>query len=198
MKIPVGNALKSVALAKRAVSASAPAVDRYRGRFQSSGKYLFIAHPECCPACNRMNGRFLNTADVAFISHPNCKCATVAVPEGLSPAQVTEWAKNPTGTIMYGWNYGVALRNENLTERNRTNTMIRFFNRMRNDPRNYNRRKIRAQVSDEQIQSVRDAVQRGELGAAKDFTSTIRRLSATERNRQARKNMANRKRKKGV
>ena len=161
----------------------------YRGRFRSSGKFLFVAHPNCCPKCNQlgMTPHFFNTPDVAFITHPNCKCATVEAPAGLSPSQLMEWAKNPTGAMRFGFNYGVPLAIFNLTNRNRTSRMVAFTNRMRPfvNATDMKRRKVRADVTAAQVEKVRKQVAEGSLGPAKDFTRGIRTLDTKERKRRA-------------
>lgn len=149
-------------------------IGSYRGRFQSSGKYLFVANPNCCPKCSVLGAtpHFFNTPDVAFITHPNCKCATIEAPAGLSPQQLMEWAKNPVGTMRFGYNYGVPLRTVNITDRNRANQMLAFQNRMSStNPRT----KIRSEVTKRQINKIRRQVEEGKLGPAKNFTAGIKR-----------------------
>lgn len=139
-----------------------------------TGKYLFVAHPNCCERCKLlgMTPHFFNTPDVAFITHPNCLCATIEVPAGLSPAEIMEWAKNPVGVMRYGFNYGQALKSVTLTAQNSLDKQISWWNKMR-DNNTRSRRKIRAQVTEAQKQRVRDLVASGELGAAKDLTNRI-------------------------
>lgn len=142
-----------------------------------SGKYLFVAHPDCCEKCKLlgMSPHFFNTPDVAFITHPNCLCATIEVPYGLTPAETMEWAQNPVGTMRFGFNYGQSLEPVNITDRNRETQMLKFINKMRPDapysPRS--RRKIRAEVTERQKKRIRKAVEKGELGPAKDLTKRI-------------------------
>lgn len=142
-----------------------------------SGKFLFVAHPNCCEKCKLlgMSPHFFNTPDVAFITHPNCLCATIEVPAGLTPAETMEWAQNPVGTMRFGFNYGQSLAPVNITERNRETQMLKFINKMRPDapysPRSS--RKIRAEVTESQKRRIRKAVERGELGPAKDLTKRI-------------------------
>ena len=161
----------------------------YRGRFRSSGKYLFVPHPDCCPKCNLLGltPHFFNTPDVAFISHPNCKCATVEAPAGLSPSQLMAWAKNPTGTMRFGFNYGVPLATANLTDRNRANSMLAFANRMRPyaNSTDMKRRRVRAEVSQAQVERVRRRVADGSLGPAKDYTRGVKALATKEAKRRA-------------
>ena len=142
-----------------------------------SGKYLFVPHPNCCPNCNKLglSPHFYNTPDVAFITHPNCKCATIEAPAGLTPTELLEWAKNPVGPMRFGFNYGVALRTINLTDRNRATTMRNFTNRMMPVPEGQRTtRLIRAKVTQAQIDKVREAVKNGELGPAKNLTGSIK------------------------
>lgn len=156
----------------------------YRGRFQSSGKYLFVAHPKCCPKCSLLgqSPHFFNTPDVAFITHPNCKCATIEAPPGLSPAELMEWAKNPVGIMRFGFNYGVALKEINVTDRNRANQMLAFQNRMGSqDPRT----KIRSDVTRYQINKIRRQVDSGALGPAKNFTAGIKRSITRANNKKS-------------
>lgn len=158
------------------------AIGTYRGRFQSSGKYLFVAHPNCCPKCSIMGQtpHFFNTPDVAFITHPNCKCATIEAPAGLSPAQLMEWAKNPVGVMRFGFNYGVPLKSVNITDRNRATQILSWQNRMSSlNPRT----KIRSEVTKSQINRVRKQVQAGTLGPAKNFTAGIKRNATIAQNK---------------
>lgn len=161
----------------------------YRGRFRSSGKFLFVPHPDCCPKCNLLGltPHFFNTPDVAFISHPNCKCATVEAPAGLSPSQLMEWARNPTGTMRFGFNYGVPLATANLTDRNRANSMLAFANRMRPyaNAADMRRRRVRAEVSAAQVERVRRRVAEGTLGPARDYTRGVKTLATKEAKRRA-------------
>lgn len=155
----------------------------YRGRFSSSGKYLFVAHPNCCPKCNALglSPHFFNTPDVAFITHPNCKCATVEAPAGLSPSQLMEWAKHPTGVMRYGFNYGVPLREQNLTERNRKTQTAAWYNRMMTGTGS--RAKVRSEVTQRRINAVRKAVADGALGPAKNLTAGVKGLATKEAKR---------------
>lgn len=142
-----------------------------------SGKYLFVPHPNCCPNCNKLglSPHFYNTPDVAFISHPNCKCATIEAPAGLSPVELMEWAKHPVGPMRFGFNYGIALRTLNVTERNRESVYKHFFERMSPvEEGKKSRRLIRAKVTQAQIDRVREAVENGELGKAKNLTGSIK------------------------
>lgn len=171
---------------------------RYRGAFQSSGKFLFVAHPNCCPKCNMlgMSPHFFNTPDVAFITHPNCKCATVEAPAGLSPAELMEWAKNPVGTMRFGFNYGVSLRPVNLTDANRESAIGSWQNRM--DPtlaKVHPRRHVRAKVSQAQVDLIRERVKRGDLGPARDVTKQINGIikASETRRRKARESLSGKK-----
>lgn len=158
------------------------AIGTYRGRFQSSGKYLFVAHPNCCPKCSLLGQtpHFFSTPDVAFITHPNCKCATIEAPAGLSPAELMEWAKNPVGTMRFGFNYGVPLKSVNITDRNRAMQLLAFQNRMASEnPRT----KIRASVTQSQIERIRRQVKEGTLGPAKNFTAGIKRNATIAQNK---------------
>lgn len=142
-----------------------------------SGKYLFVAHPNCCERCKLlgMTPHFFNTPDVAFITHPNCLCATIEAPAGLSPAELMEWAKNPTGQLRFGWNYGQSFAPVNITQRNRENRFLAWQNRVR--PIESLGRKVRRQrrvtASEDQIRKIRRAVKRGTLGPAEDLTDAI-------------------------
>lgn len=142
-----------------------------------SGKYLFVAHPNCCERCKLlgMNPHFFNTPDVAFITHPNCLCATIEAPDGLSPEELMEWAKNPVGQLRFGWNYGQSFAPVNITQRNRENRFLAWQNRVR--PIESLGRKVRRQrrvtASEDQIRKIRRAVKRGTLGPAEDLTDSI-------------------------
>ncbi len=177
-------AAKIAGAALNAAKGGAPSF-AYRGRFSSSGKFLFVAHPNCCPKCNLLglSPHFYNTPDVAFITHPNCKCATVEAPDGLSPSQLMEWAKHPTGTMRYGFNYGVPLREQNLTDRNRATANAAFFDRMRTG--GSARRKVRATVAQSVVESVRRRVADGSLGPAKNLTAGVKGLATKELKRMA-------------
>lgn len=184
----VGKALVTQGI-KRAVNLNAQAKakensDRLAGKGGHSGKYLFVANANCCPKCAKLGQtpHFFNVPDVAFITHPNCKCATIEAPDGLSPAELMEWAKNPIGVMRYGWNYGVSFAPVKITERNRFNQFLKFNNRVRpteGQPRT--RRKVRATASEEQIAKVRRAVKRGTLKQADDLTESIKKLIEAER-----------------
>lgn len=175
----VGRALARQIL-KRQVAKNAQAVQgsslaqKVANFAGGSGKYLFVAHPNCCERCKLLGltPHFFNTPDVAFITHPNCLCATIEVPAGLTPAETMEWAKNPVGTMRYGFNYGTPLKEVGLTAKNSLDKQISWFNKMR-DNNTRSRRKIRAQVTEAQKQRVRDLVASGELGSAKDLTKRI-------------------------
>ena len=160
----------------------------YRGAFQSSGKYLFVAHPNCCPKCTQMNGTLWNTPDVAFISHPNCMCATIEAPAGLSPADLMAWTKNPVGVMRFGFNYGQSLRPVQLTHVNRDKVYAQWQNRM--DPQEralHPRRQIRAKVSQAQIDAIKARVESGELGPGQNLTGRVQGLvkAAKTRRKQA-------------
>lgn len=158
------------------------AIGTYRGRFQSSGKFLFVAHPNCCPRCSLLgqSPHFFSTPDVAFITHPNCKCATIEAPAGLSPAELMQWAKNPVGTMRFGFNYGVPLKSVNITDKNRAMQVLAWQNRMASDnPRT----KIRADVTKSQINRIRRQVKAGTLGPAKNFTAGIKRNATIAQNK---------------
>lgn len=143
-----------------------------------SGKYLFVDHPNCCEKCKLLGQtpHFFNTPDVAFITHPNCLCATIEAPAGLNPAELMEWAKNPTGQLRFGWNYGQSFAPVNITARNRQNRFLAWQNRVR--PIESLGRKVRRQrrvtASEQQIRKIRRAVKRGTLGPAEDITESIK------------------------
>lgn len=159
----------------------------YKGRFQSSGKYLFVAHPNCCERCKLlgMTPHFYNTPDVAFITHPNCLCATIEAPAGLSPAQLIEWAQNPVGQLRFGFNYGQSLRPLNVTNENRDAMYKAWHDRMSPAGRaEHKRRLIRAKVTQEAVDNIRARVKAGELGPATDLTGKIEGLVKAARTRQ--------------
>lgn len=159
-----------------------------------SGKYLFVAHPNCCERCKLLGQtpHFFNTPDVAFITHPNCLCATIEAPAGLSPAQLMEWAQNPVGVMRFGFNYGVPVKTTTITERNRLTKTLEWQNRVRPDApySTRNQRRIRAKVTEEQKERVRRMVESGELGPAKDLTKRIE--GAIKRQRTINERKANR------
>lgn len=169
---------RAIGMAAKTAAKSA-AKGGYSGRFVSSGRYLFVPHPNCCKRCNLLGltPHFYSTPDVAFITHPNCLCATVEVPAGLSPSEVMEWAKAPVGRMSYGFNYGVAVRTVDLQEANRAAVMEMF----RRDAQ----LKLRSVATRYRINKVRTQVREGTLGPAKDFTRTMKRLSTAEANRKA-------------
>ena len=142
-----------------------------------SGKFLFVAHPNCCERCKLLGQtpHFFNTPDVAFITHPNCLCATIEAPAGLTPAQLMEWAQNPVGVMRFGFNYGVPVKTTTITDKNRLTKMLEWQNRVRPDAIGSTRkmRRIRAKVTEEQKERVRRMVESGELGPAKDLTKRI-------------------------
>lgn len=188
----VGRMLAQTMLRSRvAANASNVSVNNaggYRGAFQSSGKYLFVAHPNCCPKCTQMNGTLWNTPDVAFISHPNCMCATIEAPAGLSPAELMAWTKNPVGVMRFGFNYGQSLKPVQLTHVNRDKVYAQWQNRM--DPTEralHPRRQIRAKVSQAQIDAIKARVESGELGPGQNLTGRVQGLvkAATTRRKQA-------------
>lgn len=158
------------------------AIGSYRGRFQSSGKYLFVANPNCCPKCSLLGSspHFFNTSDVAFITHPNCKCATIEAPAGLSPQELMQWAQNPVGIMRFGFNYGVPLKSVNITDRNRASQMLAFDKRMSSQNA---RTKVRASVTKSQINRIRRQVKEGVLGPAKNFTAGIKRTITRAENK---------------
>ena len=160
----------------------------YRGAFSSSGKYLFVAHPNCCPKCTQMNGTLWNTPDVAFISHPNCMCATIEAPAGLSPSELMDWTKSPVGVMRFGFNYGQSLKPVQLSHENRDKVYAQWQNRM--DPVEraaHPRRLIRAKVSQAQIDAIKARVESGELGPGQNLTGRVQGLvkAANTRKRQA-------------
>lgn len=170
--------------AQRNVAANAASGAGYRGSFRSSGKYLFVAHPNCCPKCTQMNGTLWNTPDVAFISHPNCKCATIEAHDGLSPAELMEWTKHPVGAMRFGFNYGVPLKPVSLTNDNRDNVFAQWRERM--DPvsaKEHPRRRVRAIVSQAQIDAIREKVKSGELTQGTNLTRRIQGLVDAQRTR---------------
>lgn len=176
----IGMAAKTVAKSSAAKSvAKSAAKGGYSGKFVSSGRYLFVPHPNCCKRCNLLGltPHFYNTPDVAFITHPNCLCATVEVPAGLSPSEVMEWAKHPVGPMRYGFNYGIAARTIDLQDANRAAAMRAF----RWDAR----LRLRSAVTKYRIRKVRTQVKEGTLGPAKNFTTAMKRLSTAEINRKA-------------
>lgn len=193
----VGRVLAQTMLRSRmAANAASGAVNNgggYRGAFQSSGKYLFVAHPNCCDKCTKMNGTLWNTPDVAFISHPNCKCATIEAPAGLSPAELMAWTKNPVGVMRFGFNYGVSLKPVQLKNENRDKVYAEWHERM--DPFQsalHPRRRVRAVVSQGQIDSIRARVKSGELGPGTNLTKRVQGLvRATETRKQRKKDAAN-------
>lgn len=164
---------------------------QYQGSFRSSGKYLFVAHPQCCPKCTKMNGTLWNTPDVAFISHPNCKCATIEAPDGLSPQQLMEWTKNPVGTMRFGFNYGVPLRPVALSVANRDKVFAQWQERM--SPESaiaHPRRAVRAKVSQAQIDLIKAKVKSGELTQGTNLTNRIRGLVDAQKTRTLKKTEA--------
>lgn len=168
----------------RNVAANAAAGAGYRGSFRSSGKYLFVAHPNCCPKCTQMNGTLWNTPDVAFISHPNCKCATIEAPDGLSPQELMAWTKSPVGVMRFGFNYGVPLKPVSLTNDNRDNVFAQWRERM--DPESvkaHPRRLVRAKVSQAQIDAIRERVKSGELTQGTNLTRRIQGLVDAQKTR---------------
>ena len=176
---------------QRNVAANAASGAGYRGSFRSSGKFLFVAHPNCCPKCTQMNNTLWNTSDVAFISHPNCKCATIEAPDGLSPAELMEWTKNPVGVMRFGFNYGVPLRPVSLTNDNRDNVFAQWRERM--DPesaKDHPRRRVRALVSQEQIDAIRERVKNGELVQGTNLTRRIQGLVDAQKTRALKKTEA--------
>lgn len=169
---------RAIGMAAKAAVKSA-AKGGYSGKFVSSGRYLFVPHPNCCKRCNLLglSPHFYSTPDVAFITHPNCLCATVEVPAGLSPSEVMEWAKHPVGPMRYGFNYGIAARTIDLQEANRAAVMRAF----RWDAR----LRLRPAVTKYRIRKVRTQVKEGTLGPAKNLTTAMKRLSTAELNRKA-------------
>lgn len=165
-----------------------------------SGKFLFVAHPNCCENCKRlgMTPHFFNTPDVAFITHPNCLCATIEAPANLSPAELMEWAENPTGELRFGWNYGNSLAPMKITERNRFNNYLKWQNRVRpiESLGRKSTRQRRATATEEQIRRIRRAVKRGTLGPAEDLTDSIN--AQIEAQRIARHNKAVQENAKGL
>lgn len=163
----------------------------YRGSFRSSGKYLFVAHPNCCPKCTKMNGTLWNTPDVAFISHPNCKCATIEAPDELSPQELMDWTKNPVGTMRFGFNYGVPLRPVALTVANRDKVFAQWKERM--SPESaiaHPRRAVRAKVSQAQIDMIKAKVKSGELTQGTNLTRRIQGLVDAQKTRALKKTEA--------
>ena len=186
----VGRVLAQTMLRSRmAANAANGAVNNgggYRGAFQSSGKYLFVAHPNCCDKCTQMNGTLWNTPDVAFISHPNCKCATIEAPAGLSPSELMDWTKSPVGVMRFGFNYGVSLKPVQLRNENRDKVFAQWHERM--DPFQgalHPRRRVRAIVSQSQIDAIRARVESGELGPGKDLTRRVQGLVRATETRKA-------------
>ena len=170
--------------AQRNIAANAAAGAGYRGSFRSSGKYLFVAHPNCCPKCTKMNGTLWNTPDVAFISHPNCKCATIEAPDGLSPAELMDWTKAPVGVMRFGFNYGESLKPVQLTVENRDKVYAQWHERM--DPESvkaHPRRLVRAKVSQAQIDAIRAKVESGELTQGTNLTRRIQGLVDAQKTR---------------
>ena len=170
--------------AQRNVAANAAAGAGYRGSFRSSGKYLFVAHPKCCLKCTHMNGTLWNTPDVSFISHPNCKCATIEAPDGLSPAELMDWTRHPVGMMRFGFNYGVPLKPVSLTNDNRDNVFAKWHERM--DPESakaHPRRRVRAIVSQTQIDAIRERVKSGELTQGTNLTRRIQGLIDAQKTR---------------
>lgn len=173
----MGRMLAQTMIRQRVANAAKDAVNiagGYRGSFQSSGKYLFVAHPNCCPKCTQMNGTLWNTPDVAFISHPNCKCATIEAPAGLSPAELMAWTKSPVGVMRFGFNYGSSLKPVQLTVDNRDKVYAQWQERM--DPESvkaHPRRLVRAKVSQAQIDAIRAKVKSGELTQGTDLTRRV-------------------------
>lgn len=173
----MGKMLAQTMVRQRMANAASNAVNSgggYRGMFQSSGKYLFVAHPNCCDKCTKMNGTLWNTPDVNFISHPNCKCATIEAPAGLSPAELMEWTKAPVGVMRFGWNYGESLKPVQLTVNNRDKVYAEWHERM--DPESvkaHPRRLVRAKVSQAQIDAIRAKVESGELTQGMNLTGRI-------------------------
>lgn len=163
----------------------------YQGSFRSSGKYLFVAHPQCCPKCTKMNGTLWNTPDVAFISHPNCKCATIEAPDGLSPQQLMEWTKNPVGTMRFGFNYGVPLRPVALSVANRDKVFAQWQERMSPESvKAHPRRLVRAKVSQAQIDMIKAKVKSGELAQGTNLTRRIQGLVDAQKTRELKKTEA--------
>lgn len=171
-------------MAKNASNVSVNNAGGYRGAFQSSGKYLFVAHPNCCPKCTQMNGTLWNTPDVAFISHPNCMCATIEAPAGLSPSELMDWTKSPVGVMRFGFNYGQSLKPVQLSHVNRDKVFAQWQNRM--DPREialHPRRQVRAKVSQAQIDAIRARVESGELGPGQNLTGRVQGFVKAARTR---------------
>ena len=184
----IGKAIAQQMIRQRVANAANNAVNAgggYRGAFQSSGKYLFVAHPNCCPKCTKMNGTLWNTPDVAFISHPNCKCATIEAPAGLSPAELMAWTKSPVGVMRFGFNYGESLKPVQLTVDNRDKVYAQWHERM--DPESvkaHPRRLVRAKVSQAQIDAIRAKVKSGELTQGTDLTKRIEGMIKAKRTRE--------------
>lgn len=156
----------------------------YQGTFRSSGKFLFVAHPNCCPKCTQINGTLWNTPDVAFISHPNCKCATIEAPAGLSPAELMAWTKNPVGVMRFGFNYGVPLKPVQLTDNNRDNVFAKWQERMSPDfAKAHPRAMVRAKVSQAQVDAIRARVKNGELSQGRNLTARIEGMLKAKRTR---------------
>lgn len=182
----MGRVLAQTLIRQQVRNSERTAAKAYAGSFQSSGKFLFVAHPNCCERCKLLGQtpHFFNTADVAFITHPNCMCATIEAPAGLSPAQLMEWAQNPTGALRFGFNYGLSLRPLNITEANREAQFKAWQDRM--DPLQrslHSRRLVRAKVSQDQVDAIREKVKSGELGPAKDYTNRINGLIKASKTR---------------
>lgn len=191
----VGRALAKQLLKKEAKAAAKKAAanaykgmgNAYKGAFHSSGKYLFVAHPNCCPKCNLlgMTPHFFNTPDVAFITHPNCMCATIEAPDGLSPEELMAWAKNPTGNLRFGFNYGKSFKPVNVTDANRAKAYELWQGRM--NPATRGNRLKRARVGQKQIDKIRELVEMGALGKAKDLTKRIQGISKAAKTRAQKK-----------
>lgn len=173
----MGKMLAQAMVRQRVANAAKGSVNvggGYRGSFQSSGKYLFVAHPECCPKCTKMDGTLWNTPDVAYISHPNCKCATIEAPAGLGPSELMEWTKNPVGVMRFGFNYGSSLKPVRLTVNNRDKVYAEWHERM--DPESvkaHPRRLVRAKVSQAQIDAIRAKAKAGELPQGVNLTGRV-------------------------
>lgn len=180
----MGRMLAQTMIRQQVARNSVNTAGGYRGSFSSSGKYLFVAHPNCCPKCTQMNGTLWNTPDVAFISHPNCKCATIEAPAGLSPADLMAWTKNPVGVMRFGFNYGESLKPVQLTVENRDKVYAQWRERM--DPESvkaHPRRLVRAKVSQAQIDAIRAKVESGELTQGVNLTRRIQGLVDAQKTR---------------
>lgn len=189
----VGRMLAKTMLQQRTVANAAKgavnAAGGYRGAFSSSGKYLFVAHPECCEKCRKMNGTIWNTPDVAFISHPNCMCATIEAPGGMSPAELMEWTKAPVGVMRFGFNYGQSLKPVQLRHDNRDNVFAQWKERMSPEGRSaHPRRFVRQRVSQDVIDRMRARVESGELAQGKNLTGRIQGFVNAAATRKSRAN----------